>query len=105
MATTGTRNSKLAESTEPEGDEPEVVAPRTFAEVKTEQEFARMSRIDEMRAHFKKQKEKGDYVRVKVRSDSDVPVQINGYTFIIQANVPVDVPREVRDLLEEAGYI
>ena len=82
-------------------DEAEVVAPKSFEEAKTEQESARLSRIDEMREYFKTQKR----VRVKVRNDADVPVQINGYTFIVQANVAVEVPVDVADQLELAGYI
>lgn len=74
-----------------------VIAPA----LKTEAEERRLSRIDEMREYFKTQKR----VRVKVRNDADVPVQINGYTFIIQANVPVDVPVDVAEQLENAGYI
>jgi hypothetical protein len=64
-------------------------------------EETRLSLIDQMREYFKTQKR----VRVKVRNDADVPVQINGYTFIVQANVSVDVPEDVARLLEDAGYI
>ena len=79
----------------------EVVAPKTFAQAKTEQETARLSTIDAMKAYFKTAKR----VRVKVHNDAPVPVQINGYTFVIQQGVPVDVPEDVRDLLEDAGYV
>lgn len=82
-------------------EEVEVAVPITFEEAKTLQETARLSRIDEMREYFKNQKR----IRVKVRNDSDVPVQINGYTFIVAANVPVEVPVDVAELLEVAGYI
>lgn len=68
---------------------------------RTDVEQARMSRLDEMREYFKHQKR----VRVKVRNDGDVPVQINGYTFVVQSNVSVEVPQDVADLLENAGYI
>jgi hypothetical protein len=79
----------------------EVVAPKPLAVAATEQEAVRQSLIDKMRDYFKDQKR----VRVKVRNDSDVPVQINGYTFIVQHDVPVDVPQDVADLLEAADYI
>lgn len=79
----------------------ETPAPKTFEQASLEQSAARISMIDAMKEHFKKSKR----VRVKVRSDQDVPVQINGYTFIIQANVPVDVPEEVADILEQGDYI
>ncbi len=95
---TGIPKAKAAPAEE---SDTEVIAPKTFEQAKTEQEVARMSRIDEMRDYFKGQKR----VRVKVRNDSDVPVQINGYTFIVQANVAVEVPTDVADILEEAGYI
>lgn len=79
----------------------ETPAPISFEQAKSAQEQARLSRIDQMRDYFKTQPRR----RVKVRNDADVPVQINGYTFIVQANVNVDVPVDVADLLEEAGYI
>lgn len=79
----------------------EVVAPKTFEQAKTEAEMDRISLIDKMKVYFKDQPR----VRVKVRNDGDVPVQINGYTFIVMANVPVEVPQDVADLLETAGYI
>jgi hypothetical protein len=43
--------------------------------------------------------------RVKLRNDGDVFVQINGYSLLIQPNVPVDVPEPVAVLLEQADYI
>lgn len=82
-------------------EEPEVITPKSFAEAKSEQEVARLSRIDQMKEYFKHQPR----VRVKVRNDADVPVQINGYTFLVQAGVPVDVPQDVADLLSAADYI
>ena len=82
-------------------DAPEVISANPPPSVKTDAEAARLSLIDQMKEYFKKQPR----VRVKVRNDADVPVQINGYTFIVQANVPVDVPEDVAKLLDEAGYI
>ena len=79
----------------------EVIAAQPSPAAKTEAEMARLSLIDKMKVYFKDQKR----VRVKVHNDFDVPVQINGYTFIVQANVPVDVPEDVAWHLENAGYI
>lgn len=84
-----------------EGDAPEVITAAPSPTVKTDAEAARLSLIDQMRDYFKAQPR----VRVKVHNDADVPVQVNGYTFIVQAGVPVDVPEDVAKLLEEAGYI
>jgi hypothetical protein len=85
----------------PADDESVTPEPVVPAKVRTDAEQARISRIDEMKVYFKNQKR----VRVKVRNDADVPVQINGYTFIVQAGVPVDVPEDVAALLEAADYI
>jgi len=92
-------------ATSPTPDTEVIQPPKTLAMAATEQESARLSLIDKMRDYFQAQKARGEYVRVKVRNDADVPVQINGYTFIIQHDVPVDVPPDVRDALEEADYI
>ncbi len=89
-----------AKEAAPEADT-EVIEPTISPKAKTELEAKRLSLIDHMRAHYKTQKR----VRVKVRNDADVPVQINGYTFIVAANVAVDVPEDVAKLLEDAGYI
>lgn len=62
---------------------------------------ARISVLDKMKTHFSKQKR----VRVKVHNDSPVTVQVNGYTFVIQEGVPVEVPEQVAEILEDAGYI
>lgn len=62
---------------------------------------ARLSLLDRMKAHFAKEPRR----RVKVRSQADVYVGINGYSFLIQPNVPVEVPESVAVLLEQADYI
>lgn len=59
------------------------------------------SLIDVMKAHFAKEEK----VEVKVRSDGDVFVQINGYSFLIQPDVKVRVPKSVALLLEQGNYI
>lgn len=82
-------------------DVPVVVAPLVEPVPQTHPEIARMSTLDKMRDYYKT----SPRVRVKIRNEGDVPVQINGYTFVIQSNVAVDVPEDVATLLEEAGYI
>jgi len=79
----------------------ETPVPKTLDQVSLELTAARQSMIDNMRDHYKGMKR----VRVKVRNDGDVPVQVNGYTFIIQCNVDVDVPEEIANILREADYI
>ena len=79
----------------------EVIVGKTSEEVRIEGEAAHLSMIDRMRAHYKTEKR----VRVKVRASHDVPVQVNGYTFVVQPNVYVDVPESIALLLEEADYI
>lgn len=79
-------------------DAPEV-APS--AAVQTQATIAQQSMLNVMREVFSKQKR----VRVKVRNDGPVPVQVNGYTFLIRENVPVEVPEQVAEILEDAGYI
>ena len=64
-------------------------------------QVANISRIDKMRKHFLSQPKR----RVKVRNDSPVRVQVNGYSFLIQPDVYVEVPEEIADLLEQADYI
>jgi hypothetical protein len=62
---------------------------------------AHASLIDLMKAHFAKE----ERVEVKVRNDGDVFVQINGYSWLIQPNVKVKVPKSVALLLEQGDYI
>lgn len=93
---TGVPNPKPAPS-----DEPVVLSPAVEPVPQTNPEVARMSVLDKMRDYFKTQ----ERVRIKIRNEGDVPVQINGYTFVVQSNVAVDVPKDVAQLLEEAGYI
>jgi len=60
------------------------------------------SMVDVMREHFKKQR------REKIRIPKDAGpqfVQINGYSFQIQAGVFVEVPTDVADLLRNADII
>lgn len=67
-------------------------------------EKAHMSLIDSMRAYFKT--EPREEIRILGDpKDGDVFVQVNGYTFLIQRNVKVGVPKSVKTLLEEGGYI
>lgn len=78
---------------------PEVVASPDAPDTAAEARHA--SLIDKMKAHF----EKEEKVEVKVRNDGDVFVQINGYSFLIQPDVKVKVPKSVALLLEQANYI
>lgn len=73
----------------------------TEDEVKVIAEAKRTTLIDYMRDWLSKQPKR----RVKVHNDSDVFVQINGYSILIQPNVSVDVPEPVAVLLDDAGYI
>ena len=67
-------------------------------------EKAHMSLIDSMREHFST--EPREEVRILGDSkDGDVFVQVNGYTFLIKRNAKVKVPRSIKTLLEEGGYI
>lgn len=59
------------------------------------------SLIDKMKKHYAKEKR----VPVKVRAESDVPVQVNGYTFLIKPGERVMVPESIAKLLEDADYI
>jgi hypothetical protein len=43
--------------------------------------------------------------KVTIKTREDEWVQVNGYTFIIQAGQRVEVPQDVADILEEAGRI
>ena len=86
-------------------DAPEIVAAVPTVDAKVEAEQARLSLIDEMKKYFRAERAKGNVRKVKIHNDSDVPVQINGYTFLVQKGVSVEVPNDVADLLEEAGYI
>lgn len=64
-------------------------------------EVAHQNLLSTMQEHYRKEKR----VRVRVRAQHDVPVQVNGYTFVIQPNVFVDVPESIATILEDAGYI
>lgn len=70
-------------------------------EVKLIAQAKRVSLIDYMREWLAAQPKR----KVKVRAESDVFVQINGYSVLIQPGVPVDVPEPIAVLLEQADYI
>ena len=89
---------------EPQDPKPMVVdAPAPVAEpaAKAGAEAARMSMLNVMRDKYAKERR----VPVKVHSDGPVQVQVNGYSFLIQNDVKVEVPESVAELLDEAGYI
>jgi len=60
-----------------------------------------VSMLDKMRDKYKVEKR----VRVKIHNDAPVQVQVNGYSFLIRENVPVEVPESIAEILEDAGYI
>jgi hypothetical protein len=71
-------------------------------EVLTAPEVRHASLIDMMRDKLAAEPK----VDVKIlNADSDVFVQINGYSFLIQPKVKVRVPKSVALLLEQGGYI
>lgn len=81
-------------------------APETPAEVSAPQGFtdereAHESMLNVMKRIFATQPR----VKVKVHNDSDVFVQINGYSFLIKPGKTVEVPEQVAEVLEEGGYI
>lgn len=80
---------------------PEVVAGTPAIDPLVAAERGRVSLLDRMRDELAKEPKR----EVKVRSDGDVFVQINGYTFIIQPGLKVKVPESVAVLLENADYI
>lgn len=85
----------------PTADAPEAPEVVSVLDPMTAAEQSHRSLIDRMKVHFADQ----ERVEVKVRHDSDVFVQINGYSFLIQPNVKVRVPAQVAELLEQGGYI
>lgn len=65
-------------------------------------ETTQISRVERMRQYFaNRPKEK---IRIRP-SDGEQWVQINGYAFRIQAGEEVTVPKDVADLLREAGVL
>lgn len=55
--------------------------------------------LDQMRKYFEGQP------KVTIKTREQEWVQINGYTFIIQAGERVEVPEDVAKILEDAGRI
>lgn len=43
--------------------------------------------------------------KVSIKTREDEWVQVNGYTFIIKKGERVDVPKDIADILEDAGRI
>lgn len=67
--------------------------------------------IDKMAQQFGEQLSKQPKVKVIIPidplnpKDDSVPVCINGYTYQIKRNTPVDVPETVAQILQESGYL
>lgn len=89
----------MQDPTPMEGAEPAPAGPS--AAVQTEATIAQQSMLNVMRDKYAKEKR----VRVKIHNDAPVPVQVNGYSFLIREGVAVEVPESVAQILEEAGYI
>lgn len=97
--------AKTAEPQDPtpmEGTAAPAYAPATPSPaVQTEATVAQQSMLNVMRDKFAAEKR----VKVKIKNDGPVPVQVNGYSFLIRENVWVEVPESVAAILDEAGYI
>jgi len=76
-------------------------APAPSPKVQTDATLAQQSMLNVMRETFADQKR----VRVKVHNDGPVTVQVNGYGFLIAEDQWVEVPEQVAEILEDAGYI
>lgn len=66
--------------------------------------------MDKMTEEWGKVLNEGEKVKVKIkkRNDNDnalVPVGINGHIYSIPKGVEVEVPKQVKRILEEADYI
>lgn len=66
------------------------------------QEEAHVSDMEKMRRYFKGRPLEEIYIR---KDEGRQFVQINGYSFQIEAGVRVPVPVDVADVLREAGII
>lgn len=97
MARSATSEMQDPTPIEVEAEAPAPVSPSVQAEA----QIARQSMLNVMRDKFAVEPR----VRVKVKNDGPVPVQINGYSFLIQQDVWVEVPESVAEILDEAGYI
>lgn len=64
-----------------------------------------LARHDSLLDIMKKKFATEERVEVKVRAESDVFVQVNGYSFIIKPNEKVRVPKSIQVLLEQGDYI
>lgn len=87
----------------PKSDAVEVIAAEPAADYdEIEDRAEHDSMLNRMRQYFAVQPR----VRVRVpKEKGNVPVQINGYTFLIAAGEYVEVPRDVADALEAGNYI
>ena len=74
--------------------------PTTVAQVAERQKATR--RMEHMKQYFAKQPK--ETIRIR-KDEGEQFVQINGYTFIIQAGVTVSVPRPVAEALRNAEII
>ena len=80
---------------------PEPATPVASPVVQAQATVAQQSMLNVMRDKFATEKR----TRVKIKNDGPVPVQVNGYSFLIRENVWVEVPESVAEILDAAGYI
>ena len=79
--------------------DPVVVAAPKIEDHATEDARADKMSEEFMRDYYSKQE------KVSIKCSEDQWVQVNGYTFLIKKDMRVSVPKEIADLLEEAGRI
>lgn len=94
----------MATAEQPQDPKPltvEAPAPAGDAKARGEALFNRESMLNVMRDKYATEKR----VRVKIHNDGPVQVQVNGYSFLIQDGVAVEVPESVAEILDAAGYI
>jgi len=80
-------------------NKPEIVTAPAIEAHEGEDAKVQAATYDYMKAYYAAQP------RVSIKCQEDQWVQVNGYTFIIKGGERVMVPKDIADLLEEAGRI
>lgn len=78
---------------------PVIPTPEPTPAVTSEDAVADKMTEDYMRDYYAKQE------KVTIRTQEDEWVQVNGYTFIIKKGERVSVPKDIAQILEDAGRI